>query len=318
MGANILVVDDSRLDRRLIEECLRRAGHDVATAVDAREALQRLDLHPVDLVVTDLTMPGMSGVELLRKIKQGERPLPVILVTSSGSETVVTEALRAGADDYVSKLHVVEQLPTSVQRLLEIAQEHRRRRQSEQWIVRQQVTYQLANEREQVSGLVRRLCEYGISMGALGPQDEIRVSVALEEALLNAIIHGNLEVSSKLREEEGDAFERQIRERRQLEPFARRRVRIDCEVTRDEARYQITDEGPGFDVARLPDPRDPDRLLLASGRGVLMMRAFMDEVHYNDRGNVVTLVKRRTDRPAAATMGHAATSHAPALAAASA
>jgi anti-sigma regulatory factor (Ser/Thr protein kinase) len=236
----------------------------------------------------------MNGVELLQRIKQGERPLPVILVTSSGSEAVVTEALRAGADDYVSKSYLPEQLPTSVHRLLELAHERRRRRLTEQWITRQHVTYHLANEREQVGGIVRRLCEYGLSMGAIGPQDEIRVSVALEEALLNAIIHGNLEVSSRLREEEGDVFDRLIQERKQDERYAHRRVRVECEVTRDEVRYLIDDEGPGFDVSKLPDPRDPERILLASGRGVLMMRAFMDEVEYNTRGNAVTLVKRRS------------------------
>jgi CheY-like chemotaxis protein/anti-sigma regulatory factor (Ser/Thr protein kinase) len=295
MGASILVVDDSRLDRRLTEECLRRCGYGVTTASDGYEALERLELHPVDLVVTDLTMPGIDGFELLQRIKQRSQPLPVILVTSSGSEGVVTRALRAGADDYVSKAHLPDQLPAATERLLEIAHESRKRRQAEEWITRQQVSYQLTNDRQQVTGIVRRLCEYGLSMGCLGPQDEIRVSVALEEALLNAIIHGNLEVSSKLREEEGDEFEQLIALRRADDYYARRRVRVDCDITREEARFRIADEGPGFDVRKLPDPRDPERMLLASGRGVLMMRAFMDEVDYNDRGNVVTLVKRRRD-----------------------
>jgi CheY-like chemotaxis protein len=294
MSANILVVDDSRLDRRLTEECLRRAGYTVTPAGDAREALERMQLHPIDLIVTDVTMPDVDGFELLRQIKARDAALPVILVTSGGSEATVTEALRAGADDYVSKSQFPEQLPPAVERLLEIAHDARRRRQTESWITRQHVSYELTNDRRQVTGIVRRLCEYGLQMGCLDAKDEIRVSVALEEALLNAIIHGNLEVSSKLREEEGDAFERLISLRQADDYYARRRVHIDCEVTRDEVRYSIADDGPGFDVRKLPDPRDPERLLLASGRGVLMMRAFMDEVEYNDRGNLVRLVKRRT------------------------
>jgi CheY-like chemotaxis protein len=293
MGASILVVDDSRLDRRLTEECLRRAGHLVTTASDPREALSRIELHPVDLVVTDLTMPGMDGLELLRRVKSGTRTIPVILTTGSSSESIVTAALRAGADDYVAKHDIPEQLTESVSRLLSLLHEARRRRQSEQWLVRQQISFQLANDRDQVGSVVRRLCECGLSLGALGPEDEIRVSVALEEALLNAIIHGNLEVSSALREEEGGAYEQLIAERRRDARYGSRRVRVDCDASRTEVRYQIADEGPGFDVARLPDPRDPERIHLASGRGVLMMRAFMDEVEYNTRGNVVTLVKRR-------------------------
>lgn len=294
MSTQILVVDDSKLDRRLTEETLRREGHSICCATDGHSALERLSLHPIDLVVTDWMMAEMDGLELLRRIKAREPGMPVILVTGTGSEAVVTAALRAGADDYVSKAQLTEQLPEAVERLLQIAQEKRRRRQTEEWITRQQFSYSLTNEREQVTGIVRRLCEHGLSLGALGPQDEIRVSVALEEAILNAMIHGNLEVSSKLREEEGDAFEQMIALRKADDRYARRCVRIDCDVTRDAVQYHIADEGPGFDVAKLPDPRDPERLLLPSGRGVLMMRAFMDEVTYNARGNAVTLVKRRS------------------------
>ncbi|MEZ6067601.1 MAG: ATP-binding protein [Planctomycetaceae bacterium] len=80
--------------------------------------------------------------------------------------------------------------------------------------------------------------------------------------------------------------------------LADRRVTIRCDVSRNCVTYEIRDEGRGFDVRNLPDPRDPDRIGLSSGRGVLMMRAFMDEVTYNDRGNAVTMVKYRAVQPA--------------------
>jgi anti-sigma regulatory factor (Ser/Thr protein kinase) len=56
----------------------------------------------------------------------------------------------------------------------------------------------------------------------------------------------------------------------------------------------VKDDGPGFDVGALPDPRDPEYMLRASGRGVLLMRTFMDEVVFNAAGNEVTLIKRRS------------------------
>jgi anti-sigma regulatory factor (Ser/Thr protein kinase) len=120
----------------------------------------------------------------------------------------------------------------------------------------------------------------------------MRLSVAIEEALTNAIIHGNLEVNSELRESANGAYEQLIDERRSLECFAERRVYITCQTNRVEARIVIRDEGPGFDVARLPDPRAREQLDRASGRGVLLMRAFLDAVEYNAAGNQVTLVKR--------------------------
>ncbi|MFV0445796.1 MAG: response regulator [Planctomycetaceae bacterium] len=297
MGARLLVVDDSRVDRRLTEQCLIRSGYKVDIAVDGETALKRLELQPADLVVTDMLMPDIDGIELLRRIKDSDATLPVVLVTSSGSESVVTSALRAGADDFVNKSHLMEQLPASVSRLLDLASDSRRQREAEAWITRHLVNYEVSNDRRLITGLVRQLCDFGMRKGPLTQQDEIRVSVALEEALLNAIIHGNLEVSSELREEEGDAFEQLIALRIQDEYYAQRRVSIECEVSRDEIRYQITDGGPGFDISKLPDPRNPDRILLASGRGILMMRAFMDDVHYSERGNRVTLIKRRRVEP---------------------
>jgi anti-sigma regulatory factor (Ser/Thr protein kinase) len=78
-----------------------------------------------------------------------------------------------------------------------------------------------------------------------------------------------------------------------------------CELTRDEARIIVRDEGPGFDVASLPDPRDPARIALASGRGILLMRSFLDEVGFNATGNQVTLVKRRSaPRPSEVVVPH--------------
>ena len=64
------------------------------------------------------------------------------------------------------------------------------------------------------------------------------------------------------------------------------------------------DDGPGFDVSTLPDPTDPANLERPSGRGVLFMRTFMDDVRYNPTGNCVTLLKRREPHPASAADAH--------------
>jgi anti-sigma regulatory factor (Ser/Thr protein kinase) len=92
---------------------------------------------------------------------------------------------------------------------------------------------------------------------------------------------------------DGSAFRRLADRRRGEAPYRDRRVRVSARVGPDRATFVIADQGAGFDVAKLPDPTDPENLLLAHGRGVLLMRTFMDEVRFNDAGNRVTLVKRR-------------------------
>jgi serine/threonine-protein kinase RsbW len=97
----------------------------------------------------------------------------------------------------------------------------------------------------------------------------LSLAIALREALANAIKHGNRSDPAKL-------------------------VRITAEVSRHKAKFTVEDEGDGFDVNAVPPPRDPDNLLKSSGRGVLLIRSVMDDARYNDRGNRLTMIKRRT------------------------
>ena len=151
----------------------------------------------------------------------------------------------------------------------------------------------LGNDPHSVAPVVGQLRDDLLAAGVCDRSTATRVGVALEEALLNAVYHGNLEISSKLKENGDGPFHALARERRTAEPYASRRVRIESRVTQERATFVIADEGPGFDVAALPDPTDPEFLERPSGRGVLLMRAFMDEVRYNATGNRVTLVKLR-------------------------
>src|SRR5207248_4149695 len=107
--------------------------------------------------------------------------------------------------------------------------------------------------------------------------------------------HGNLEVGSELKENGDEPFHALARERRTQAPYAARRVRVVARVTPAKATFLIADEGSGFDVAGLPDPTAPEFLERPCGRGLLLMRSFMEEVRYNAIGNQVTLIKLRSE-----------------------
>ncbi len=99
----ILVVDDDESLRRVTEVQLEEEGYDVATAASGEEALQLLERAPHDLVISDLKMPGMSGVDLLREIRQRYPEVVVILLTAFGTVETAVEAMKLGAYDYVTK-----------------------------------------------------------------------------------------------------------------------------------------------------------------------------------------------------------------------
>ncbi|HOM17944.1 MAG TPA: ATP-binding protein, partial [Thermoguttaceae bacterium] len=96
----------------------------------------------------------------------------------------------------------------------------------------------------------------------------------------------------QLKDMDEKAFQTLLTQRRSTPPYCFRKVSLEAALSAEEARFVIADEGPGFDPHGLPDPTDAANLEKCSGRGILLMRSFMDEVRYNEKGNQVTLIKR--------------------------
>ena len=127
-----LVVDDDRGARELMKRILVRAGYEVFVAADAEEALSQFQRHEPDLVLMDVVLPGMSGVDALRAMKQARRDrwLPVILISVRDTSEEILEGLKAGADDYLTKPVVIEQLLAKLRNVGESLAVHARLRAS--------------------------------------------------------------------------------------------------------------------------------------------------------------------------------------------
>jgi two-component system response regulator PilR (NtrC family) len=115
----ILVVDDERSMRELLQIVLRREGHDVLLAEDGPEAVATLEREPVDVLISDIRMPGMSGVGVLREAKRLDPDIVGIMITAYASTESAVEALRLGAYDYLTKPFDVEELKAKVRNALE-------------------------------------------------------------------------------------------------------------------------------------------------------------------------------------------------------
>lgn len=114
------------------------------------------------------------------------------------------------------------------------------------------------------------------------------MELALEEAVTNAIVHGNLEVDSSLKETDFEMFEREVKERREREPYKSRTVKITYDYDKSRAVFRIEDMGRGFNWREFLR-KDTDPALLPHGRGIIIIRAFASSVEYNEAGNAVTL-----------------------------
>jgi len=155
----------------------------------------------------------------------------------------------------------------------------------------------LENDPGLIPGLVAELNEAAVRSGLFDGQTAECVAIALTEALTNGMHHGNLELDSRLRQDDEVSYYRISEFRRRRPPYCDRRLHVLARLSLAEAIFVIRDEGPGFDLATLPDPTDPVNLERPTGRGLLLIRAFMDEVEFNGAGNQITLLKRRTTIP---------------------
>ncbi|MBA4032258.1 MAG: response regulator receiver protein [Planctomyces sp.] len=290
----LLVIDDSPIDRRLAGKLLAsRDDWTILYAADGEEGLQKVrHFHP-QLVLTDMQMPDKTGLDVVTEVRREFPHIPVILMTAQGSEELAVKALQQGAASYVPKRLLAQELIGVATRVLASSDEDRSRSALLNRLTEQTEQFVLPNDLTLIMSLSHHLQRSLADIWECDTTERVRVGTALEEALLNAYYHGNLEVSSTLKEQDHNAFHEMAEMRLKESPWRDRVIRVSSRIQPTTAQFVIHDDGPGFNPASLPDPTDPAYLERPCGRGVLLMRAFMDEVVYNKKGNEVTLSKHR-------------------------
>ena len=271
----ILVVDDDRTTRRLVALQLRRAGYEVAEVGDGKKALERVGREAFDLVLLDVWMPGMDGLEVLGRLRDAkERPRVVMMTADDASDTLL-RAIREQAYRYLAKPIEPAQLLEVVRSTLESGPELR---PIEVVSARPDWVELLVPCQRESAARIRDLLAH---LDADLPEDvRSRVGQALGELLMNAIEWGG-----------------------KLDPT--KNVRISYLRARRMLLYRIADPGQGFSFeglahAALANPADKPtehmkvregKGLRPGGFGLLMARQLVDELLYNEKQNEVVFVK---------------------------
>jgi DNA-binding response OmpR family regulator len=281
----ILIVDDDPDIHQLLAAALSDRNYSIDDQYNGLEALSFLETHPCDLVVTDVRMPGLDGLELLRKINAVRPGTKVLVMTAESTPSTVIGSLRDHAAGYFSK-------PFSLDAAAEIVALTLRASAAEGDIevvsaMPQWIALQLRCKLEMADRIVPFLREL---VADLTIQEREEIGMAFRELLMNAIEHGAGKDPSKT-------------------------VRVDYVRTAQFLIYKILDPGEGFSFNDLPhaavsNPSDApyqhwevrDRMgLRAGGFGILISRQIADELIYNERGNEVLLIKHlkptNTDEP---------------------
>ncbi len=291
--ARVLVVEDDLTQAKRFDLMLRRAGFDVRTAAHGAEALALLDQEPSDIVLTDMQMPVMDGLELVEQVRARYSTIPVVLMTGYGSEEAAVRALQMGAASYVAKRSLNRDIVALLEQVLTMSTEQKGQMHVQASMTCTEFHFCLDSDHGKIEPLVKYLLEPIARFGLCDQTGLIRIGMALREAVVNAVEHGNLEGDSEMRQVDENQYHELIAERRTMSPYCDRRVHIMARVTSEDAAFVIRDEGPGFNPTKIPDPTDPANLERIGGRGLLLIQTFMDEVMHNAIGNQITLIKRR-------------------------
>ena len=287
----ILVVDDNPVDRHLVGSLLSKvANWEVDFASDGVAAMNFLESTLPDIVVTDLQMPYIDGLQLVKNIRSDYSHIPVVLITSHGSEKTAVEALKCGAASYSPKSALSHDLVRTVKQVLQMSERVQVESAEANQPVPDNMAYVLDNDLGLIGPLIENL---QASLPSWSDRDRLQIGMAIDEALVNAMHHGNLEVDSNLRDSDEQKYYDQIRDRRCQEPFCNRKVSVQAEFSEQHVCIQISDDGPGFDPTQVEDPTTDDNVQRIGGRGLFLIRAFMSQVAHNGCGNQITMTKIR-------------------------
>jgi len=287
----ILIVDDSEVDRTLLTGLLS-ADVDwlISQAKNGVEALEAIADTTPDVVVTDLVMPEMDGMELVSRLNESFPEIPVVLVTGQEDAQLALKALRRGAASYVPKSQLNERLLDTVEQVLAVRDADHHDERIVQITTNTRYRFNLDNDPTLIAPLIDRVQLGMIDMQLCSPAQRMHIGIALEEALINAMCHGNLELpEDRLAEVRRLLHERElsefVEERRGQSPYKDRRIHVAADFTRNRAQIVVGDDGEGFDVeANLP--KSTDEIMEGEGRrGLILIQTFMDEVIFNQAGN---------------------------------
>lgn len=277
---------------------LEKQGHEVYCADDGEDALCLFQKHEPGGIFSALTLPKLGGMELLQEVRNSNQCIPFVMMCPVSEPGKVFDALRLGACDFLVKPLNELELGRTLERVTSLQSGFRFSAYVMDHLVQESRTLEIGNDFEGINRIVAFLTQDLASYGILPKEDLFRVNTLLAEALENAIYHGNLDLPLEMRREQPKLFQETAEQKSRMEPFLKRKVMINYEISRNSVKYIIRDEGPGFDHSSLPDPSDPQNLFLLKGRGLLLIMNFMDEVFWNERGNEITMIRYRKRKSA--------------------
>jgi serine/threonine-protein kinase RsbW len=260
MQRRILIVDDHDDLSSALDEVFSKTGYFVKTTESRDEAVRLDETHDYDVVITDL-----DGDVAFPEAAETEENMCLPTLEAGETERSFVRAFKICATNFRREDFSEDELKHVFETVLNYKAQFVDQLQLVNHI-REKIEFEFPSAISLMHCILDYLMKRVEKVGVINPESS-NLFIALDEAFVNAVKHGNKFDADKI-------------------------VRVSAEVSPTEARFTVEDEGDGFDVQSIPDPRNPENLFKASGRGVLFIYNIMDEVKYNERGNRLTMIKK--------------------------
>lgn len=293
----ILVVEDDESLSRVLEKSLQRFHYEVVCARNGREGLELYRTAKPDLIISDIDMPVMGGLELLDAIRAEDDDVIIIMATGYGCEEYAIRALHSKANTYLKKPIELQDLWMLLNKYAESIKGQSEAVEIEESIVNRTLCMSLSNEMSNADRAAVRLANEVKPF--FSRSDILGLRLGLFEILVNAMEHGNLgitqEEKNSVLEEDLEQINSLYEERMKNPEYADRKVTIDFAMEQLFCEWTISDQGKGFNVENYPKGTDEESgLPTSTGHGIFLARLQFDEFEYLGCGNTVRLRKYLT------------------------
>ncbi len=293
---NILVVDDNAQVRRMLSSYLAKNGHQAEMANDGKQAWDLISQSNAsyDLIFTDIKMPVMNGLELLEKMRSNNLDIPVIIMTGYAVIELTLKAFKLGAYDFLTKPFEFDPLLETLDKIESLRKDKLQMAKVSEFY-EAKIQFSIPSKLNHIKSLIPVLQGHYKYLCEFYKQDVHGIASCIFEAVRNAVLFGNLELDPKMKKASSKDFYSLSQKRESIPEYAERKVLIRAELNQKFLKFEVEDQGKGFDVESLPDFKDPTSPM-PEGKGLFIVYSNMDEVHWNETGNCLTMTKYLQDK----------------------
>lgn len=290
----VLIVEDDPASLNYLEIILGKEGLQYKTATNGEEGLEIFKEYKPHIVLSDINMANMNGIELLAAIKKIQPQTIVIMLTAYNSEDFVIEAMRYGANNYLKKPIFRDSIIGLLRKYKNIILSRNTHSKIQSFVKKHSFTMEIGNDMDILPYIINHLIE---SVELVFKEDEcMGIRLGLDEIVINAIEHGNLNITyvEKTQAIKNNTLEKLHESRRNAPENIQKKVTIQFEMNDTFCEWIIKDQGKGFNPSLIPNPILTESTESLHGRGIFITQFQFDEMEYTENGTMVRLRKKIT------------------------